>query len=214
MSKPFSLHEYFHKVKSGTLKESVNEEDYDRERDARAMGYTSAAEADRDNWGMPKKEPKPGTTDHDDADLDETDEMLDHPGEDNDPADEIDETDFSKYDTVEEMMKDIEKEIDEAALKNKMEKVKRAYESLEQKAISLEEGEHSEYISKSKIKEMKKNAKKLRKMHEKYEKTYEKKYNKEEKKPKKKEKAYEGVTSSTLKNIIKEEINRQSTKIS
>lgn len=204
MSKSFDLHRFLTEQKA----KSVNEEDYDRERDARAMGYRSAAEADRDNWGRPERKPEPVPTDDNDVDLDETDEMLDHPGEDNNPSDEIDETDFSKYDTVEEMMKDIEKQIDEAALKNKMEKVKRAYESLEQKATSLEEGEHSDYISKSKIKEMKKNAKKLRKMHEKYEKTYEKKYNKEEKKPKKKEKAYESVTSSTLKNIIIEEINK------
>lgn len=35
--------------------DSIKEEDADRERDARAMGYRSAAEADADNWGRPKK---------------------------------------------------------------------------------------------------------------------------------------------------------------
>lgn len=34
----------------------IEEEDYDRDRDAKAMGYRSAAEADADNWGRPKKE--------------------------------------------------------------------------------------------------------------------------------------------------------------
>ncbi len=38
--------------------ESVNEEDYDRERDARAMGYRNAKEADKDNWGRPKNNKK------------------------------------------------------------------------------------------------------------------------------------------------------------
>jgi hypothetical protein len=32
----------------------LNEEDYDRDRDARAMGYRNAEEADEDNWGLPK----------------------------------------------------------------------------------------------------------------------------------------------------------------
>ncbi len=30
------------------------EEDYDRDRDAKAMGYRNAEEADEDNWGLPK----------------------------------------------------------------------------------------------------------------------------------------------------------------
>jgi len=35
--------------------EGVDEDAYDRERDARAMGYPSAKAADKDNWGRPKK---------------------------------------------------------------------------------------------------------------------------------------------------------------
>jgi hypothetical protein len=57
-----------------------------------------------------------------------------------------------------------------------MERVKKAYESLESTATSLEEGEHSSYISPAKLKEMKTSAKKLRGMHEKLVKEYDKKY--------------------------------------
>jgi hypothetical protein len=63
-----------------------------------------------------------------------------------------------------------------------MERVKAAYESLESKATSLEEGEHAEYMATGKIKEMKVSAKKLRKMYESLSKIYEKKYAKKEKK--------------------------------
>ena len=197
MSKSFSLHEYFNKVKSGTLGESVNEEDYDRERDAQAMGYPSAAAADADNWGRPKEGVQ--------------DEMLDTADQAQDPAVENPKTDpneYLKFETVEDLMKEIERSTDEAALKHKMERVKAAYTALEEKAVSLEEGDNAEFVSKTKVKEMKRNSKKLRKMHEKYEKIYEKNYNKDSKKATKKEKAYEGVTSSTLLNIIKEELNK------
>lgn len=86
--------------------------------------------------------------------------------------------DYSKYNSVEELMKEIENSTNEAAHKHKMERVKKAYESLESTATSLEEGEHASYISPSKIKEMKASAKKLRKMHETLSKVYEKKYSK------------------------------------
>jgi hypothetical protein len=90
--------------------------------------------------------------------------------------------DFSKYSSVEELMKEIENSTNEAAHKHKMERVKAAYESLESKATSLEEGEHAEYMATGKIKEMKVSAKKLRKMYESLSKIYEKKYAKKEKK--------------------------------
>jgi hypothetical protein len=92
------------------------------------------------------------------------------------------EVDFSKYNTVEELMKEIETSTNEAAHKHKMERVKEAYESLEARAISLEEGEHAAYIAPTKIREMKTSAKKLRKMHETLSKVYEKKYAKMHKK--------------------------------
>lgn len=91
----------------------------------------------------------------------------------------------SKYESVEELMKEIEVSSNKAALQEKMKRVKEAYESLEQKASSLEEGEDSKYISSAKLKEMKKGAKSLRKMYEKYEKEYESRYS-EQMKPKKK----------------------------
>lgn len=104
------------------------------------------------------------------------------PQEENAPFNEEQvEEDFSKYATVEELMKEIENSTNEAAHKHKMERVKAAYESLEAKATSLEEGEHSAYISTSKIKEMKMSSKKLRKMYESLSKVYEKKYAKKEK---------------------------------
>ena len=73
-------------------------------------------------------------------------------------------------------MKQIETSTNEAAMKHKMERVKKAYESLESTATSLEEGEHASYMSTSKLKEMKTSAKKLRGMHEKLVKEYDKKY--------------------------------------
>jgi hypothetical protein len=89
---------------------------------------------------------------------------------------EDDDEDYSKYGSVEELMKQIETSTNEAAMKHKMERVKKAYESLESTATSLEEGEHASYMSTSKLKEMKTSAKKLRMMHEKLVKEYDKKY--------------------------------------
>jgi len=105
------------------------------------------------------------------------------------------EEDYSKYGSVEELMKQIETSTNEAAMKHKMERVKKAYESLESTATSLEEGEHSSYISPAKLKEMKTSAKKLRMMHEKLVKEYDKKYM-SKKKVELKESLYEneGVT--------------------
>ncbi len=192
MSKSFSLHEYFHKVKSGTLGESVNEEDYDRDRDAQAMGYPNAAAADADNWGRPKEKKV-------------QDEMLDTADQAQDPGVENPKTDpneYLKFETVEDLMKEIERSTDEAALKHKMERVKAAYTALEEKATSLEEGDNAEFVSKTKVKEMKRNSKKLRKMYEKYEKVYEKNYNKDSKKPKKKEKVSENKDLSLREVIV------------
>ncbi len=93
--------------------------------------------------------------------------------------------DPSKYESVEQLMREIEVNANRAALQEKMKRVKEAYESLEQKASALEEGEDSKYISSAKLQEMKRNSKTLRKMYEKYEKDYNKRFN-EEMKPKKK----------------------------
>lgn len=91
------------------------------------------------------------------------------------------EEDYSKYGSVEELMKQIETSTNEAAMKHKMERVKKAYESLEAKAASLEEGEHASYMNPGKIKEMKVSSKKLRMMHEKLMKDYDKKYSSKKK---------------------------------
>lgn len=88
---------------------------------------------------------------------------------------EVDE-DYSKYGSVEELMKEIENSTNEAAMKHKMERVKKAYESIEAKATSLEEGENASFIAPAKIKEMKRSCKELRNMHERLLKEYEKKY--------------------------------------
>ena len=93
--------------------------------------------------------------------------------------------DPSKYESVEQLMREIEVNANRAALQEKMKRVTEAYESLEQKASALEEGEDSKYISSAKLQEMKRNSKTLRKMYEKYEKDYNKRFN-EEMKPKKK----------------------------
>ena len=86
------------------------------------------------------------------------------------------EEDYSKYGSVEELMKEIETSTNEAAMQHKIKRVKKAYESLESKATSLEEGEHASYIAPTKIKEMKRSAKKLRMMYERLVKEYDKKY--------------------------------------
>ncbi len=181
------------------LNAPVNEEDYDQERDAQAMGYPSAAAAAADNWGRPKNE-----SEHE---LEVHDEMTDSPAVAQDPTEEnpkVDQHEYTKYESVDELMKEIERSTDEAALKHKMERVKAAYTALEEKATALEEGDNAEFVSKSKVKEMKNNSKKLRKMHEKYEKIYEKRYAKDEKKHKKANKTEKVYESSTLlKDIIR-----------
>ena len=86
------------------------------------------------------------------------------------------EEDYSKYNSVEELMKEIETTTNEAAMKHKMDRVKKAYESIEAKANSLEEGEHASFIAPAKIKEMRRSCKELRMMHEKLLKEYEKRF--------------------------------------
>jgi hypothetical protein len=86
------------------------------------------------------------------------------------------EEDYSKYGSVEDLMKEIETSTNEAAHKHKMERVEKAYKYLEEKASSLEEGGDANFLNPAKMKEMKTSAKKLRGMHEKLLKEYDKKY--------------------------------------
>jgi hypothetical protein len=58
------------------------EEDYDRDRDAKAMGYRNAEEADEDNWGLPKEteeDPKASLNEEEDeeVEVEDTEETED-----------------------------------------------------------------------------------------------------------------------------------------
>jgi hypothetical protein len=95
-----------------------------------------------------------------------------------------------KYNSIEELMKEIENGTNEAAHKYKMDEMKRVYEALEAKVGSLEEGEHAEHIDQKAVKQMRKDITALRKAEEKLRKEFEKKFTGKEKKetPKKVEK--------------------------
>ena len=87
-----------------------------------------------------------------------------------------------KYNSIEELMKEIEHGTNEAAHKYKMDEMKRVYEALEAKVGSLEEGEHAEHIDQKAIKQMRKDIAALRKAEEKLRKEYDKKFTGKEKK--------------------------------
>lgn len=93
-----------------------------------------------------------------------------------------------KYESIEELMKEIEHGTNEAAHKYKMEEMKRVYEALEAKVGSLEEGENAEHIDQKKVKQMRKDIAALRKAEERLRKDFDKKFNKEKKEAPKKEK--------------------------
>lgn len=87
-----------------------------------------------------------------------------------------------KYNSIEELMKEIEHGTNEAAHKYKMDEMKRVYEALEAKVGSLEEGEHAEHIDQKAVKQMRKDIAALRKAEEKLRKEFEKKFTGKEKK--------------------------------
>jgi len=87
-----------------------------------------------------------------------------------------------KYNSIEELMKEIEHGTNEAAHKYKMDEMKRVYEALESKVSSLEEGENAEHIDQKKVKQMRKDIAALRKAEEKLRKEYDKKFTGKEKK--------------------------------
>lgn len=87
-----------------------------------------------------------------------------------------------KYNSIEELMKEIEHGTNEAAHKYKMDEMKRVYEALEAKVGSLEEGENAEHIDQKKVKQMRKDIAALRKAEEKLRKEFEKKFTGKEKK--------------------------------
>jgi len=99
-----------------------------------------------------------------------------------------------KYNSIEELMKEIEHGTNEAAHKYKMDEMKRVYEALEAKVGSLEEGEHAEHIDQKAVKQMRKDIAALRKAEEKLRKEFDKKFaGKEKKGTPAKEKATEAL---------------------
>jgi ribosomal protein L16 Arg81 hydroxylase len=99
-----------------------------------------------------------------------------------------------KYNSIEELMKEIEHGTNEAAHKYKMDEMKRVYEALEAKVNSLEEGEHAEHIDQKAVKQMRKDIATLRKAEEKLRKDFDKKFSgKEKKETPAKEKATEAL---------------------
>lgn len=99
-----------------------------------------------------------------------------------------------KYNSIEELMKEIEHGTNEAAHKYKMDEMKRVYEALEAKVGSLEEGEHAEHIDQKAVKQMRKDIAALRKAEEKLRKEFDKKFaGKEKKETPAKEKATEAL---------------------
>jgi hypothetical protein len=104
-----------------------------------------------------------------------------------------------KYESIEELMKEIEHGTNEAAHKYKMEEMKRVYEALEAKVGSLEEGEHAEHIDQKAVKQMRKDIAALRKAEEKLRKEFDKKFaGKEKKETPAKEKATEALQEGTF----------------
>lgn len=104
-----------------------------------------------------------------------------------------------KYESIEELMKEIEHGTNEAAHKYKMDEMKRVYEALEAKVGALEEGEHAEHIDQKAVKQMRKDIATLRKAEEKLRKEFDKKFSgKEKKETPAKEKAVEALQEGTF----------------
>lgn len=113
--------------------------------------------------------------------------------------DMVQEKPMPKYESIDQLMKEIEHGTNEAAHKYKMEEMKRIYELLETKVTSLEEGENAEHIDQSKVKQMRKDIAALRKAEEKLRKEFEKKFTgKEKKETPKKEEAAQALQEGTF----------------
>ena len=111
----------------------------------------------------------------------------------------VQEKPLPKYNSIEELMKEIEHGTNEAAHKYKMDEMKRVYEALEAKVGSLEEGEHAEHIDQKAVKQMRKDIAALRKAEEKLRKEFDKKFSgKEKKETPVKEKATEALQEGTF----------------
>ena len=127
---------------------------------------------------------------------DDPDQLPNPPAELNIPEGEemVQDKPLPKYNSIEELMKEIEHGTNEAAHKYKMDEMKRVYEALEAKVGSLEEGEHAEHIDQKAVKQMRKDIAALRKAEEKLRKEFDKKFaGKEKKETPAKEKATEAL---------------------
>jgi len=98
-----------------------------------------------------------------------------------------------KYNSIEELMKEIEEGTNKAGHEYKMNKMKEVCEALENKVTSLEEGENAEHIDQSKVKQMRKDIAALRKAEEKLRKEFDKKFNKKGKSTEPKEEKEEPI---------------------
>ena len=92
----------------------------------------------------------------------------------------VEEKPLPKYENIEKLMQEIDKNTDEEAHKFKMQEMKRVADMLEKKCTALEEGDDADHIDKKKLKQMKKDTMTLRKGIEKMEKLGEKKFAKKE----------------------------------
>lgn len=83
-----------------------------------------------------------------------------------------------EYNTIEELMKEIEEGTGKTAMEYRIKRTKELYEALEEQLKSLEEGEHSKHIDKKHTKKMRSESAQLRKYEAKLIKEYERKYDK------------------------------------
>jgi hypothetical protein len=116
---------------------------------------------------------------------DDPDQLPNPPAELNIPEGEVNIEEVKplpKYNSIEELMKEIEAGTNEAAHSYKMKRMKEIAEMLEAKVGSLEEGEGADFVDAKKVKQMKKDIMTLRKQAEKLEKEYDKKFAKKEEK--------------------------------
>ena len=99
----------------------------------------------------------------------------------------VNEKPLPKYENIEKLMQEIDKNTDEEAHKFKVQEMKRVADMLEKKCTALEEGDDADHIDQKKLKQMKKDIMTLRKGMEKLEKLGEKKFTKKETKAELKE---------------------------
>ena len=116
----------------------------------------------------------------------------------------VKENPLPEYNTIEELMKDIEEGTSKTALEYRMKRTKELYEALDEQLKSLEEGEHSKHIDKSHTRKMRGDSTKLRRYEAKLIKEYERKYNKKTTKkaaPKKEEVPMEEIAVNESKDF-------------